>query len=167
MTVRLALRRRKNLSRIENVLRIERLLKRAHELYFVRIARIGEIVALLEADAVLRRDRAVAAAQCAVDDLLDGAMRLGTAVADTRYEMQVAVAQMAEHHQGHGRPTRFQRIAHFGDIRLHPADDEADVEGEDRRVLSDLQDIVAQRPEPGTFVLGLRDRRIGDLAILY
>src|SRR6185437_8855731 len=88
------LRYLKDLARIEDSLRIERALERAHQRDLLGRARIGEIVALLQADAVFGRDRAAAAAQRAIDDLFDRGTRGRDA--DAGDQVQIAVAQMAE-----------------------------------------------------------------------
>src|SRR5258707_1348610 len=58
-------------SGVEDVVRIKRALEALHQRNLRRIARPGEVLALLEPDAVLGRDRAAALAQRVVDHVLD------------------------------------------------------------------------------------------------
>src|SRR5690349_1933632 len=153
-----------NFSRIENAARVVRFLQGAHQRDFAGAARKRKEVALFETDAVLGGDRAALPAQGTIDDVFDFAMRLGAAIAHARDEMQITVTEMTEHHHGHLGPACAQCALHLGDVVLHLADGETDIEGEDRRVLAHLHDVVAQGPKPGALVFRFGDRRIGDLA---
>src|SRR6201999_1881383 len=90
-----------DLARVQDVLRVERALERAHHLELRRALVARQLVAFLHADAVLGADRAAEAVHDVVHDALDvlpaGEEGGGVAVpGGAEVEMDIAVADMAE-----------------------------------------------------------------------
>ena len=81
--------------------------------------------------------------------------------------MQVAVAEMAEDYALAVRPPVRQRRLDVGDVGLHVGDPQADVEGEDRRQVVELLDIVPKRPDLVPLGLRLAQHRVTDQAGLH
>src|ERR1051326_7306232 len=85
-------RSRKDLSGIENVLRIERAFQRPHQGDLGLVSRPCEIIAFFQADAVFGRHRAATLAQGAVNHILDRVARLAASVADAGNQMEISIS---------------------------------------------------------------------------
>ena len=137
-----------DLPRIEYPPGIERVLDRAHRRDLRRGPAQRQIVALLEADAVLGRHRAAALAQRAIDDALDLVSRVATSPLPTP-TMTCRLPSPRWPNTTSAGSFHFASSAapHLGDVARHVGDRQAHVVGEDRRQARELLDVVAHRPQ--------------------
>src|SRR5262245_9081313 len=111
-----------NLAGIEDALRVERSLEGAHQSDLGRRAGMMQIRLFLEPDAMLGGYRTIQPGKRTVDDVLDRFPDLGVVRRGRNHEVQVAVAEVAEHIAAGGATTFRDTFADACDIRGHRID---------------------------------------------
>src|SRR5690606_33408913 len=149
--------RLQNLARIEDAVRIERLLEPAHQGNFFRRARIGEPRTLERTDAVFGRYRSAEVAHRVIDGPRGG-MPYGFVIgAGREADMQIAVANMAVESRDQYRPGRGQPRPAILDEAADRADRHRDVEMDLADDIFPFRDPFADYPHGTGLLLRLGD----------
>src|SRR3546814_15271198 len=76
-------------------------------------------------------------------------------------EVQVAIANVADHVAAAGWPAALEACLYFGNVRRHVADRQTDVVQKDRLTTIQRREVLANLPECTQFRVGLRNDRVG------